>query len=100
LFSNSFSERGKGKRAASRFPARRSRFVPRASGGDGPLDRRLTDGSDRVLQDVENVGVWVGAGDGNRTNPNEPNKGVTTRSPVQLESNGVKLPTGAVRFGQ
>jgi hypothetical protein len=31
-----------------------------------------------------------GAGDGNRTNPNEPNKGVTTRSTVQLESNGVK----------
>ena len=30
-----------------------------------------------------------GAGDGNRTNPNEPNKGVTTRSAVQLESNGV-----------
>jgi hypothetical protein len=30
-----------------------------------------------------------GAGDGNRTNPNEPNKGVTTRSTVQLESNGV-----------
>ncbi len=35
-------------------------------------------------------GVY-GAGDGNRTNPNEPNKGVTTRSAVQLESNGVKL---------
>jgi hypothetical protein len=33
----------------------------------------------------------TGAGDGNRTNPNEPNKGVTTRSAVQLESNGVKL---------
>jgi hypothetical protein len=30
-----------------------------------------------------------GAGDGNRTNPNEPNKGVTTRSAVQLELNGV-----------
>jgi hypothetical protein len=34
--------------------------------------------------------VSSGAGDGNRTNPNEPNKGVTTRSTVQLESNGVK----------
>ncbi len=36
---------------------------------------------------------WVlrvsGAGDGNRTNPNEPNKRVTTRSALQLESNGV-----------
>jgi hypothetical protein len=32
-----------------------------------------------------------GAGDGNRTDPNEPNKGVTTHSAVQLESNGVKL---------
>jgi hypothetical protein len=32
-----------------------------------------------------------GAGDGNRTNPNEPNKGVTTRSAVQLESNGVNF---------
>jgi len=31
-----------------------------------------------------------GAGDGNRTNPNEPNKGVTTRFSVQSESNGVK----------
>jgi|HubBroStandDraft_5_1064220.scaffolds.fasta_scaffold390590_2 hypothetical protein len=31
-----------------------------------------------------------GAGDGNRTNPNEPNKGVTTRFSIQLESNGVK----------
>jgi len=31
-----------------------------------------------------------GAGDGNRTNPNEPNKGVTTRFSVQLESNGVR----------
>jgi hypothetical protein len=31
-----------------------------------------------------------GAGDGNRPNPNEPNKGVTTRFSVQLESNGVK----------
>jgi hypothetical protein len=31
-----------------------------------------------------------GAGDGNRTNPNEPNKSVTTRFSVQLESNGVK----------
>jgi hypothetical protein len=28
-----------------------------------------------------------GAGDGNRTNPTEPNKGVTTRFSVQLESN-------------
>jgi len=31
-----------------------------------------------------------GAGDGNRPNPNEPNKGVTTRFSLQLESNGVK----------
>ena len=31
-----------------------------------------------------------GAGDWNRTNPNEPNKGVTSRSSVQLESNGVR----------
>src|ERR1700676_2408147 len=36
-------------------------------------------------------GLDSGAGDGNRTNPIEPNKGVTTRSTVQLESNGVKL---------
>jgi hypothetical protein len=28
--------------------------------------------------------IW--SGDGNRTNPNEPNKGVTTRSAAQLES--------------
>jgi hypothetical protein len=32
----------------------------------------------------------TGAGDGNRTNPIAPNKGVTTRFLVQLESNGVK----------
>jgi hypothetical protein len=36
-----------------------------------------------------------GAGDGNRTNPNEPNKGVTTRFSVQLESNGVKSCEGS-----
>jgi hypothetical protein len=38
----------------------------------------------------------TGAGDGNRTNPNEPNKGVTTRFSVQLESNGVKSCEGQV----
>lgn len=36
------------------------------------------------------IEITYGAGDGNRTNSNEPNKGVTTRFSVQLESNGVK----------
>src|SRR5260370_14477387 len=45
----------------------------------------------RVLEECKQQRNGIsGAGDGNRTNPNEPNKGVTTRSEVQLESNGVK----------
>jgi hypothetical protein len=39
-----------------------------------------------------------GAGDGNRTNPNGPNTGVTTRFSVQLESNGVRSPINVRRF--
>jgi hypothetical protein len=34
--------------------------------------------------------LTTAGGDRNRTNPNEPSKGVITRSAVQLESNGVK----------
>jgi hypothetical protein len=36
----------------------------------------------------ESIGI-SGAGDGNRTNTNGQNKGVTARFSVQLESNGV-----------
>src|SRR6267378_934896 len=41
-------------------------------------------------------GLWSGRW--NRTNPNEPNKGVTTRFSVQSESSGVRSRTN-VNFG-
>jgi hypothetical protein len=54
--------------------------------------RKMNHALDRQIQVLrEGIEGLKGAGDGNRTNPNEPNKGVTTRSAVQLESNGVKL---------